>query len=439
MKRGKPPLGKPTYANQPAQWVPSTSTSSRLVATRLLEADLNSLELLEEQLYRYWNFGRNLVLSWCPRDTDLLFLIAPYYAIADYLSGVQPTHRPVAKPKVATRAVAEVEVSDPSLAKREEFLKRLIVGSRTLTEAQLAAAAARLGVEPVKVTGIDNIGRFVAGDLIDRIVRRYGISYVEDAAVALFDIVGFSLLQPVQQLTQLNSLIYSLNSAYQKLVTKGIPLDFEHSTTGDGFYIWNRATGLDAKINLYHFMHLILADNAIAKKKSRAQAVPKLKTAFHVGNYYQFHQPDALRPTWQSFIVGDVTIELARLVEAALPEQILIGEFTTRITGTTAGAPRSGKLARVDTEAFIASTQKTLHHLSGMVLSGDAVDSIQCYLTGEKLGPDRYTIGKFPVRDKHGLSRNAYNAKVNIQMKRKASIYLGLRHAELKEWQNRAT
>lgn len=430
-------MSKPIYTNRPAQWIPGAATSSLRVATQLLEAELGSLQQLDEQLYRYWNYGRNLVLGWSHQGAEFFFLIVPFYAIAAHLSG----------PDLAE---SEAQTPDPALAEREEFLKRLIIGSRALTREQLAEAAARFGVEPLQVADIDNIGRFAKDDLIDlidRVVKRYSISYVEDAAVVLFDIVGFSLLRPVQQLTQLNSLIYSLNSAYQRLVAKGIPLNFEHSTTGDGFYIWDRAIGLDAKINLYHFMHLILADNAIARSKSRAQVVPKLKTAFHVGNYYQFHQPDALRPTWQSFIVGDVTIELARLIEAALPEQILVGEFRTRFSPTRAqpglrggAAPtRSRKAAWVDTTAFIASAQKTMPYLSGTVLAGDEIRSIQCYLTGEQLAPGRYAIGKFLVRDKHGLSRNVYNAKVNIQMTEKAPIYLGLQHAELRQWPKQAT
>ena len=49
-------------------------------------------------------------------------------------------------------------------------------------------------------------------------IRKYGINYVPSRAVTLFDIVGFSLLTPFEQMTQLNSLSYSLNSAHSKML-----------------------------------------------------------------------------------------------------------------------------------------------------------------------------------------------------------------------------
>ncbi len=75
---------------------------------------------------------------------------------------------------------------------------------------------------------------------------------------------------------QLNSLSYSLNSAQSKLLTKRIGVDFSRTTTGDGFYIWNRDLTLEGNVNLYHFMQLALADNAIAHKKAQHNTVPRL-------------------------------------------------------------------------------------------------------------------------------------------------------------------
>ena len=74
-------------------------------------------------------------------------------------------------------------------------------------------------------------------------------------------------------------------------------------------------------------MHLVLADNAIARSKSVAKSVPRLRACFHVGSCYEFHQAEGLNPTVHDFIVGDVTIELARMIEAAAPDQILVGDF----------------------------------------------------------------------------------------------------------------
>ena len=48
---------------------------------------------------------------------------------------------------------------------------------------------------------------------------------------------------------------------------------FARSTSGDGFYVWNRDEGLDGQnVNLYHFMHIVLADNAIARSNVDVQS-----------------------------------------------------------------------------------------------------------------------------------------------------------------------
>ena len=122
--------------------------------------------------------------------------------------------------------------------------------------------------EPLKNTPAQN-------EIIEKMIKRYSISYVPNRGVSLFDIVGFSLLTPFEQMMQLNSLSYSLNSAQSKLLTKRIGVDFSRTTTGDGFYIWNRNLSLEGNINLYHFMQLVLADNAIAHKKARRNTVPR--------------------------------------------------------------------------------------------------------------------------------------------------------------------
>ncbi len=81
--------------------------------------------------------------------------------------------------------------------------------------------------------------------------------------------------------------------------------NFARSSTGDGFYIWNRDLGATANANLYHLMHLVLADNAIARTKANGRTVPLLRAAFHVGSCYEFHQAEGLNPTVFSDIVGD--------------------------------------------------------------------------------------------------------------------------------------
>ena len=261
-------------------------------------------------------------------------------------------------------------------------------------------------------------------------IRRYGINYVASRAVTLFDIVGFSLFTPFEQMSQLNSLSYSLNSSHAKMLEQDVGINFARSSTGDGFYVWNRDDGLEANVNLYHFMHIVLADNAIARSKSSSKAVPHLRACFHVGSCYEFHQAEGLNPTMHDFIVGDVTIELARMIDAAQPGQILVGEFLADLQKDD-GDDRQTQ-ANMDAVTFLERAQGNLSKLSGMEFSGDRITAIKCYLTGEDMGGGHFNIRRLNIKDKHGLSRVAYNAKVNIYREGAQPILLGIEDKKLK-------
>lgn len=200
-----------------------------------------------------------------------------------------------------------------------------------------------------------------------------------------------------------------------------ISVDFARSGTGDGFYIWNRSIGIEADVSLYHFMHFVLADNAIARRKARARTVPLLRACFHVGGCYEFHHAEGLNPTLYTQIVGDVTIELARMVERAMPGQILLGAFDTADSG--AGMPEQPKLDAIE---FVAQAQGNLSRLQGLELSGEAIESIKCYLTGQMQADGSYSIRKLAVSDKHGRSHPVFNAKVNIYRRAAPPILLGI-------------
>jgi hypothetical protein len=66
-----------------------------------------------------------------------------------------------------------------------------------------------------------------------------------------------------------------------------------------------------------------------------------------------------------------------------------------------------------------------------MVLSGEKVTAIKCYLTGEHLGEGQFNIRRLTIRDKHGLSRVAFNAKVNIYRELAQPILLGIQDRKL--------
>lgn len=366
----------------------------------LPESDSHLLEL-DRQLHVHWGLGRNQLLAWCPHEGGILLLVAPHYAIAEYIA---------------------TDTGDQTAGDAQAFIARLLSGTRLFSCLQLHDAARLLRLEPQFLA----LRRPLAGNaaeaaFIDRLVKRYGVSHVARRAAALFDIVGFGLLRPFEQMTQLNSLAYSLNSAYSKMLGGRISVDFARSGTGDGFYIWNRSIGIEADVSLYHFMHFVLADNAIARRKARARTVPLLRACFHVGGCYEFHHAEGLNPTLYTQIVGDVTIELARMVERAMPGQILLGAFDTADSG--AGMPEQPKLDAIE---FVAQAQGNLSRLQGLELSGEAIESIKCYLTGQMQADGSYSIRKLAVSDKHGRSHPVFNAKVNIYRRAAPPILLGI-------------
>jgi hypothetical protein len=377
----------------------------------------SNLVHLERSLHAAWSLGQNSILSWSPLDDGILVLVVPHYAIADY-----------------TSAPGADTVGDPRLAQRvsASFITDLISGDRQLTLLQMQKVARLLNVEPRFIPLRQPLtGHPVETQIIEKMIRRYGINYVASRAVTMFDIVGFSLLTPFEQMTQLNSLSYSLNSAHAKMLEQDIGINFARSSSGDGFYIWNRDHGLEANINLYHFMHIVLADNAIARSKATSKAVPRLRACFNVGSCYEFHQAEGLNPTIHDYIVGDVTIELARMIEAALPGQILVGDFLAKLS--TGADGHDDTQVNLDAVAFLKRAQGNLSKLSGLELSGEKVSAIKCYLTGERLESGEFNIRKLHIVDKHGLTRTAYNAKVNIYRAVAEPILLGIEDRKLAE------
>jgi hypothetical protein len=381
-----------------------------------LNTDLDTLSLaersnvieLDRKLHTQWELGRNFILGWAPQDTGIELLSVPHYVVADYAlatrySDAGPTH----------------ETGNQDAA---NFVMELLARKRQLTDRQMQYASRLLQVEPTYIElrqPLSDSGAEIR--IIEKLVTRYGVSFVPNRAVALFDIVGFSLLSPFEQMTQLNSLSYSLNSAHSKMLNRELNVNFARSSTGDGFYIWNRDLGITSNTNLYHLMHLVLADNAIARGKAHGRTVPLLRAAFHVGSCYEFHQAEGLNPTVFSDIVGDVTIELARMVERALPGQVLVGEFNAVLPGE-----QPDTRIELDSVGFINHAQANLSQLNGLVLSGEAIESIKCYLTGRRSGDGEFSIRKLSIEDKHGLQHYVFNAKINIYRDHADPILLGI-------------
>jgi hypothetical protein len=370
----------------------------------------SNLIFLDRCLHELWGLGQNVILNWCPDGDGIGLLVIPHYGVAAYSSPPRDGPRP---------AAGEGGAPQP----KQDFFQTLLSGRRCLTPAQMAKVSRLLNVEPKHIGLREALKNTAAqNEIIEKMVKRYSITYVPNRGVSLFDIVGFSLLSPFEQMMQLNSLSYSLNSAQAKLLTKRIGVDFSRTTTGDGFYIWNRNLTLEGNVSLYHFMQLVLADNAIAHKKAEHNTVPRLRASFHVGSSYEFHQAEGLNPTLYNYIVGDVTVELARIIERALPGQIFVGDFRAEMP---AGDPQGGS-ATLDSVAFVDMATRTVGQLAGIELSGERVDAIRSYLTGPRLTNGEFTVRRLVINDKHGISRRVYNAKVNIYRHNAEPILLGI-------------
>jgi hypothetical protein len=363
---------------------------------------------LDDLLYECWRLGEQVVVLWTAEGRQISLLQFPHFALAEYVGGVRP---------IAGEA-------DPGA-----FIDALVSGPKQASASHFAAIAAKLGVEPViRTLPFDPVAD-LDPELVDTLVRRYSVSLFHNRAVMLLDIVAFSTYTPIEQATLLNSLSYSINSAYDKLARRSVRARFARSPTGDGFYIWNRTADAQANVTLYKLMLLLLADNAIARSKARTRVVPQLRCAFHVGAHYEFFQPEGLAPSAASYLVGQVTIDLARMLENAMPGQILIGDFAAMPSfadalPTAAAAPD-----------FVRRMQQEVHDLAGLRMAGEVVREIRCYVTGPRHKGDSYGISRYAALDKHGVVRRMFNAKINIHRRDAAPIFLGIRDPDVRGFQ----
>jgi len=379
--------------------------------TRGLQAETREeLAKLDGELYRIWNLGDNVLLAWTYDANSVLVLSVRHYAIAEAVHAVDSDE---SRRDDMRRSIHEV-LAGPKYLPPDEFRRVCIAFKREPEKVQVAFHAEYQTVAAV----------------VSEIVRCYGVSLVRERAVVLLDIVGFSLRAPLDQMAMLNSLAYSINSAYGQLLSKNINVNFARTTTGDGYYIWNRSTASGANTELFKLLMMILADNAVAQRKARSSWVPKLRAGFHVGEHYEFQQVEGLNPTTFGYIVGQVTVDLARMVDRALPGQILMGDFAFRSADSALGFGM-----HIDTPDFVEGTAITLDQLNGLNISDGQVASIRCYLTGQSLGGGRYMVSRFHIRDKHGGLRHVYNAKMNIHRSDSAPLYLGMRAEDLADFE----
>jgi hypothetical protein len=213
----------------------------------------------------------------------------------------------------------------------------------------------------------------------------------------------------------------------------GRPIDLARTTTGDGFYVWNREKGAQADFDIYLLTMFVLAGNAISQQEGRAEMVPELRTCFSVGPHYSYHQVDGLDPRGHDYIVGDVTILLARMAAKCLPGQILLGDFRRPNDAHQGDEPEPTSPLE-----FVLEAGEIFAKHGKVKLHGRTVTGIRCYLTGEPRHADQFDVTRFRIRDKHGFDHDVFNQKFNVYLSNVSAsadtLYLGRQKSDLTEF-----
>jgi len=289
--------------------------------------------------------------------------------------------------------------------------------------AALDEMARLLDVQPVELRLEAPIGTG-AGEippaLVEQVFRLFTVSKTLHRAVLLLDIVGFSKAGPEQQAAQLTTLEFSLNLAEEMARAHGLAVGFGRTTTGDGFYVWNERQGLRADIDFFCAVAIFqILFSALRRTATDAAAVPVLRLCLSIGSHFLYHQPRRDGSNGGAFIVGDVTIQVARLIGTALPEQMLIGDFAR---------PLGLGHSHCDTETFLTAVSERLANIPELRVLGYRIDRIAFYLTGPRAADGRHRPTLITITDKHGFEHRCYNAKLNAFTEQGEPYYCGLQH-----------
>ncbi|MBI1207112.1 MAG: hypothetical protein GC191_07470 [Azospirillum sp.] len=355
-----------------------------------------SLQTIDSSVNALWAFGRNTVVGWRHEANRIQVLAAP----------------------------------TPTVIAAFEAFPRVFRGRRRLGKGTFEQLSRHLGIEPAEfcVPAMIGTGSWeIDPDTVDNLIRRYTISYTQHRAVMLFDIVGFSRVSPLEQLAQLNSLELAINFATKRLADVGIRTDFARSTTGDGFYVWNRAKGWRHDANTLAAFILIVAQNAIDRRSGLGRGVPALRSAFSIGSHFSYHQVEGLTPRGYEYIVGDVTIALARILQVAVGGQILFGNFVR--PPDTPGQSRP-----LDPILFLAAAEARIQKLGRSDVGNARIGDIRVSFTGSQCDGGAYDVSIYRIIDKHGVEHSAFNLKITIERPAAPAIQLGKLDGELADF-----
>ena len=351
-----------------------------------------SLRALHGALYDLWQLGGSALVGWRPTRDGLEVLTAP-----------------------------KIRLFNAKDLPRRVFAGDRLMGRQTFTE-----VAAALGSQSTELRTPQPIGE-EPGALplaaVEATFSQFAVMKTDHHAVILLDIVGFSRFSPEEQACQLATLEFALNIAAQAASEQGVELELRRSTTGDGFYVWNRFKGFAADVNLVTTLVLFLTYHSLLRQRVKiAAAVPTIRTAVSIGSHYSYRQPDREgRREAPEYIVGDVTILLARLMAQAAAEQIIIGDFQR---------PNDQIGQTLSVDQFVQVVAKRVEDLKDLSILGHSLQRLAFYLTGPKQADGSFGIQKLHIVDKHGFEHVGYNGKINIFLQSGETFYCGLQHGD---------
>ncbi|MBM3600684.1 MAG: hypothetical protein FJX35_20980 [Alphaproteobacteria bacterium] len=348
---------------------------------------------LRAALLSLWRLGANAVVGWRPSRIGIEVITVPTVR----LFGLGDRHH------------------------------RVLEGDRLMGPATFAEVAAALDVQPIEFrlpVFLGDGARRLPLDVVDAVVTPFSIMKTKQRAAFLVDIVGFSLAAPEQQASRLATLEFALNLASELVRRRVGALEMLRSTTGDGFYVWNRVKGIDADIALFAgFIAFLTLLSFLQRSVATRDTVPPVRTCIGIGSHYTYYQIDGAGRVTNEFIVGEVTIALARLMAVTRPRQILIRDFL-RSTAADKQPIQVGE--------FLKIVGERLAWMSELNLDNTSVERIALYLTGA-LDADQAHEGELlHFTDKHGVEHKCYNMKLNVFPLDGEPFYCGLRHAELR-------
>ena len=113
------------------------------------------------------------------------------------------------------------------------------------------------------------------------------------------------------------------------------------------------------------------------------------------------------------YIVGDVTIELARILEKTAPGQVMVGAFSAHPDDS------HGSLD------FVRACNSHTSGLEGMALMGRPLRKLSCWLTRDASDSSDDQPLDVSVTDKHGFQHHAFNLQAELELE-DSSLSLGI-------------